>query len=106
MFVGLDSQADALTARADALKKEIKRISQSKREIAGNAVASVVERLPAKDSILEKACFMLAGDVVYDMSHMVPRPEKSTGEMVQGSDLDIVVVVEDDLGSGHCGCFG
>ena len=98
MFVGLDSQADALTARADALRKEIARISQSKRETAGNAVASVVEHLSAKASILEKACFMLAGDVVYDMSHTVPRPEKSTGEMVQGSDLDIVIVVEDDLG--------
>lgn len=99
MFVGLDSQTDALTARANALKKEIKQISQSKREIAANALASVVERLPAKDLILEKACFMLAGDVVYDMSHMVPRPEKSTGEMVQGSDLDIVVIVQDDVAS-------
>jgi len=99
MFVGLDSQTDALKASANALKKEIKQISQSKREIAGNAVASVVERLPAKDLILEKACFILAGDVVYDMSHMVPRPEKSTGEMVQGSDLDIVVIVEDDVAS-------
>ena len=99
MFVGLDSQTDALKARANALKKEIKQISQSKRETAANALASVVERLPAKDLILEKACFMLAGDVVYDMSHMVPRPEKSTGEMVQGSDLDIVVIVEDDVAS-------
>ena len=98
MFIGLDSQTDALTAREEALKKEIQRISQSKREIAGNAVASVVEQLPAKGPISEKACFMLAGDVVYNMSHMVPRPEKSTGEMVQGSDLDIVIVVEDDLG--------
>jgi hypothetical protein len=98
MFVGLDSQTDVLAARAETLEKEIKRISQSKREIAGNAVASVVEHLPAKAWILEKACFMLAGDVVYDMSHMVSRPEKSTGEMVQGSDLDIVIVVEDDLG--------
>ncbi len=99
MFVGLDSQTDALTARANALKKEIKQISQSKREIAGNAVESVVEHLPAKTTLLEKACFLLAGDVVYDMSHMVPRPEKSTGEMVQGSDLDIVIIVEDDLAS-------
>jgi hypothetical protein len=35
--------------------------------------------------------------VVYDMSHTVSRPEKSTGEMVRGSDLDIIVVTEDDL---------
>jgi hypothetical protein len=56
-----------------------------------------VERLPHKDTMLEKVCFIIAGDVVYDMSHTVPRPEKSTGEMVQGSDLDIIVVAEDDL---------
>jgi hypothetical protein len=31
------------------------------------------------------------------MSHLVPRPEKSTGELVRGSDLDIIVIVENDL---------
>jgi hypothetical protein len=97
MFVGLDTQEKVLAARADALKKEIRGISQYKREIARGAVESAISQLPAKNSILESACFMLAGDVVYDMSHMVPRPEKSTGEMVQGSDLDIIVVVKDDL---------
>jgi len=96
-LVGLDSQAGALTARAEALKKETARISRSKRDTAREAVATAVSPLPGKDVILEKACFMIAGDVVYDMSHMVPRPEKSTGEMVQGSDLDIIVIVEDDL---------
>lgn len=97
MFVGLESQAEELRARAEAFRHQTKRISQSKRETAKEAVISAVAPLPAKNLILDKACFTLAGDVVYDMSHMVPRPEKSTGEMVQGSDLDIVIVVEDDL---------
>jgi hypothetical protein len=97
MFVGLESQAEELTARAEAFRQKTKRISSSKRELAREAVISALAPLPAKDRILEKACFTLAGDVVYGMSHMVPRPEKSTGEMVQGSDLDIVIVVKDDL---------
>jgi|WetSurSiteA1Bulk_404760.scaffolds.fasta_scaffold22778_2 hypothetical protein len=97
MLVGLDSQMDALTARAHTLKKETQRISQSKRDMAREAVMSAVAPLSMKSTILEKACFLIAGDAVYDMSHMVPRPEKSTGEMVQGSDLDIIVVIEDDL---------
>jgi hypothetical protein len=97
MLVGLESQAQTLTARADALKRETRQISQSKRDIAREAVISAVAPLPGKEAILENACFMLAGDVVYDMSHTVSRPEKSTGEMVQGSDLDIVIVAEDDV---------
>ena len=43
----------------------------------------------------ERFCVILAGDIVYQMAHDVPRPERSTGKMVRGSDLDVVVVVED-----------
>jgi hypothetical protein len=97
MLVGLNSQTEELAVRAVALRKETQRISKFKRDMAREAVISTVAPMPAKDTILEKACFLIAGDAVYDMSHNVPRPEKSTGEMVQGSDLDIIVVVEDDL---------
>jgi len=100
MLVGLESQEEELLRRAGALREETRRISQAKRDIAREAVESVVNPLPGKETLLEKACFMIAGDVVYDMSHRVPRPEKSTGEMVQGSDLDIVIVADDDLDPG------
>ena len=43
----------------------------------------------------DDVCFILAGDVVYGMAHAVERPESSTGKMVRGSDLDVVVVVRD-----------
>lgn len=42
----------------------------------------------------EQVCFIIAGDITYDMAHAVPRPEISTGKMVRGSDLDIVVIAE------------
>jgi hypothetical protein len=96
-LAGLSSQTDALTAKAEALRLEIRGISHTKLDLARESVASTVAPLPDADTILQKACFIIAGDVVYDMSHTVPRPEKSTGEMVQGSDLDIVVVAEDDM---------
>ena len=96
-YVGLDSQADILADRANALRAETERISRAKQETARQAVEAVISMLPGKDVLLQKACFMIAGEVVYGMSHMVPRPEKSTGEMVQGSDLDIIVIVTDDL---------
>jgi hypothetical protein len=31
------------------------------------------------------------------MAHEVPRPERSTGKLVRGSDIDIVVVLADDV---------
>jgi hypothetical protein len=98
-FVGLDSQNKELEAKVEALESEIRQISRLKYDIANVSVVSAVSVLPDKDTVLDKACFIIAGDVVYDMSHTVPRPEKSTGEMVQGSDLDIIVVAEDDTPS-------
>jgi len=44
---------------------------------------------------MDHACFILAGDIVYNMAHDVPRPERSTGKLVKGSDLDLVVIVDD-----------
>jgi len=98
-FVGLDSQNKELEAKVEALENEIRQISRLKFDIANVSVVSAVSVLPDKDTVLDKACFIIAGDVVYDMSHTVPRPEKSTGEMVQGSDLDIIIVAEDDMPS-------
>ena len=96
-FAGLKSQTEGLQKKVVAFRKETERISLEKRDVAKQSIISTVDIMPDKDLILEKACFILAGDVVYDMSHTVSRPEKSTGEMVRGSDLDIIVVAEDDL---------
>lgn len=96
-FVGLDSHGKELESKVEDLDREIGRISRFKLDLASASIASTVSLLPDKDTILEKACFIIAGDVVYNMSHTVSRPEKSTGEMVRGSDLDIIVVAEDDM---------
>ncbi len=96
-LVGLKDQRETLQEKAEALWEETKQISQAKLALAKESAAASVESLPDRDTILKKACFIIAGDIVYEMSHKVPRPEKSTGKMVQGSDMDIIVVVEDDL---------
>jgi hypothetical protein len=98
-YVGLENQLDALNAKANHFNEETKQISQAKRDVAKESVVSAISKLPDKDVILNNTCYILAGDVVYDMSHVVARPEKSTGEMVRGSDLDIIVIVRDDLDS-------
>jgi hypothetical protein len=96
-FVGLDSQLDALNGKARHFNEETKRISQAKRDVAKESIIAAISKLPDKESIVHDTCYVLAGDVVYDMSHVVARPEKSTGEMVRGSDLDIIVITKDEL---------
>lgn len=96
-LLGMDNQIGSLRAKAESLRNGIKEISSAKLKLARESMESAVESLEERDEVLDKACFIIAGDVVYDMSHTVPRPEKSTGEMVRGSDLDIIIVVEDDL---------
>jgi len=56
-----------------------------------------VQLLPEWESIKDRICFIIAGDIVYEMAHAVPRPEISTGIMVRGSDLDIIAIAEDDV---------
>ena len=89
-----------LEERAAALEEDIVRVSDSKRRLVYQAISSLVDSLGDRDEILARACFILAGDIVYNMAHRVPRPERSTGKMVQGSDLDLVVVTDDLLDPG------
>jgi hypothetical protein len=95
--LGLSNQTAEIEAKAQHLKQEIRRISQAKFELAREAMASTVQTLAQWESIQEQVCFIIAGDITYEMAHAVPRPEISTGKMVRGSDLDIIVIAEDDV---------
>lgn len=70
-----------------------------KHALARTLVAEIVEPLLGSDT--EGCCVLLAGDIVYDMAHDAPRPERSTGKLVNGSDLDLVFIVADDLPEGQ-----
>ena len=96
-LVGLPGQEAALAARAAALEEEIDRISRKKRELARDSVCMALAGLPDEPRLLQEAAFMIAGDITYRMAHRVPRPEKSSGRMVRGSDLDLIVVTTDTL---------
>jgi hypothetical protein len=54
----------------------------------------VLKSLSRGDETARGVCFILAGDIVHDMAHREPRPEISTGELVNGSDLDLIVVTK------------
>jgi hypothetical protein len=89
-----------LDERALKLTEDIIKISDYKRRLATQTIASIVDGLPGRDLIKEQCCFILAGDITYGMAHKVPRPEHSTGKMVRGSDLDVIVVSADSMDPG------
>jgi len=96
-LLGLSNQDAEMEAKAQQLSQEISRISQTKLELAKEAMATTVQAIAHWESIHEQVCFIIAGDVTYEMAHAVPRPEISTGKMVRGSDLDIIVIAENDV---------
>lgn len=101
-LVGLESHSAVLEARAAELETKTATISREKLDLARESVCMALAGLPDEPLLLRNAAFMIAGDVTYQMAHRVPRPEKSSGQMVRGSDLDVIVVVADDLPEAAC----
>ena len=96
-LVGLPSQQAALATRAAELERNAAAISREKLDLARESVCMALAGLPDEPLLLRNAAFMIAGDITYQMAHRVPRPEKSSGQMVRGSDLDVIVVTTDAL---------
>lgn len=94
---GGPGQHAAVSARARKLTRDADRISRAKSYLARDVMASVLEELGLGYPLDAKVTFIIAGDVTYGMAHAVPRPESSTGQLVRGSDLDVIVVAEDDF---------
>jgi len=93
--VGLVKNQAAIEAQAKRLEKEIAAISKKKINLARETIQRLFENHPERDHIVNQTSFIIAGDVVFGMAHAEPRPEASTGELVKGSDLDIIVIADD-----------
>jgi hypothetical protein len=94
--VGLSEKPTLIEKRGEEIFSHIVKVSRSKLELARHLVEVVKEQL-GDTWPHEQICFILAGDIVYDMAHDVPRPERSTGELVRGSDIDLVVILNDNV---------
>jgi len=93
--VGLSSDQENLALKATEILHRIEKISRGKCDLAYNIVSSLMSRM--EYGLNENVCFIIAGDIVFNMAHDVPRPERSTKKLVKGSDMDIVVVVKDEV---------
>lgn len=94
-IVGLESQNNIIAAKAEQIEKGLAAISKRKIGLAYDTMVRLVKSHPDRVAIMGKTCFLIAGDVVFGMAHAEPRPESSTGELVRGSDLDIIVITAD-----------
>ena len=92
--VGLDRDQFSLIKKADRIASHIEDVSKAKSELAYRIVSGLMSRFEHEPNINERVCFIIAGDIVHNMAHDVPRPERSTGRLVNGSDMDLVVVVD------------
>lgn len=93
--IGLERQIQEIIQKAELLQQEIIEISKRKYQLALAAMKKAVDLQEDSQLILAHTCFIISGDVAYDMAHLEPRPEFTTGELVNGSDLDIVIITKD-----------
>jgi hypothetical protein len=75
----------------------VEAVSKAKLELAYRVISGIANDIDSLGLRNHPVCFIIAGDIVYNMGHDVPRPERSTGKLVQGSDIDLVVIATDDF---------
>lgn len=93
--VGSAGDPEPIDRRCGEIAGRIREISEYKLGLARRMVFEIMEEFRADAPGDHRVCFIIAGDIVYNMAHDVPRPEHSTGKLVKGSDIDLIVVVGD-----------
>jgi hypothetical protein len=86
----LPGQRDQLIERQGALSNLHREISLEKLTIAQQVVNNLLLAIPADAA--SSICMFVAGDLAYHLAHNEPREHAATGEMIRGSDIDIVVL--------------
>jgi len=95
--VGLEKQREAIERKCASLSSHIEKVSKEKIELAYEVMCAIGSEADPLFPLEKAVCVIIAGDIVYCMAHDVPRPERSTGKLVRGSDIDLVVVADDGI---------
>ncbi|GHD53142.1 hypothetical protein GCM10017083_29490 [Thalassobaculum fulvum] len=93
---GLEGAAQdgaALDAAFAALVDKHRTISRRKRELAQDLVRELHDLCAAE--LTGDFAVLICGDVVYDLAHDARRREHSTGIPVRGSDIDLVILLDE-----------
>jgi hypothetical protein len=93
--IGRTGDGEATLRRQDEIRRHIEQVTRSKSQLAYEIISAAMERFDLSGPTRDQVAVMIAGDIVYNMAHDVPRPERSTGRLVRGSDMDMVIVVDE-----------
>lgn len=91
----LPGQRELMIERQGSLANMHREISREKIALAQTVMKSVFLKLDS--DIRSRLCAFIAGDLAYFLAHNEPREHSASGEMVRGSDVDIVIVLSDTL---------
>lgn len=92
---GLPGQREQMIERQGHLSNMHREVSREKLAVAQSALRTVFVKQPA--TIRSQVCAFIAGDLAYFLAHNEPREHAASGEMLKGSDIDIVVIMQDSL---------
>ncbi len=89
-LLSLPGQREAVIERQVELSNLHREVSREKMRIGRNVLIEALAALEPDE--VSHMCAFIAGDLAYFLGHSEPREIKATGEMVRGSDIDIIIV--------------
>ena len=92
---GLPGQRDQMIERQGTLSNMHREISREKLMVAQSVMKQLFVSLGRE--IRSQLCAFIAGDLAYYLAHNEPREHAASGEMVKGSDIDIVIILSESL---------
>jgi len=92
---GLPGQRDQMIERQGTLSNMHREISREKITVAQLVMKQLFLSLGRE--VRSQLCAFIAGDLAYFLAHNEPREHAASGEMVKGSDVDIVIILGESL---------
>lgn len=92
---GLPGQRDQMIERQGTLANMHREISLEKLSVAQQVMKQLFVSLGQE--VRSQLCAFIAGDLAYFLAHNEPREHAASGEMVKGSDIDIVIILSESL---------
>jgi len=92
---GLPGQREQMIERQGLLSNTHREVSREKLAVAQAALRSLFLKPPRE--LRSQVCAFIAGDLAYYLAHNEPCEHAATGEMLKGSDIDIVIFLQDSV---------
>lgn len=90
---GLPGQRDQMIERQGTLSNYHREVSKEKIAVAQDVMSNLLVQMPRE--VRANLCAFIAGDLAYFLAHNEPREHAGIGEMIKGSDIDIIVIHQD-----------